>query len=230
MQDRLVFLIGSPRSGSTLLSRVLGAHSAIFAPEEPHLITPLAHLGYYDAVEEAPYDPVITRTAARALVAALPPPDRGAIRGAGLAVCVTCTDVHEYGKILVEAVLRRLGVRVVDAGVSVDPDAVVAQAMAGRADAIAVSTYSGVALYYLQALRREMVKAGLDLPVFIGGKLNQIVEDEDEEPEGDSGAPGGPSSRPVDVSDQLQDLGAVVCHQVEDMVGELLAMARERGR
>ena len=62
MQDRLVFLIGSPRSGSTLLSRVLGAHSAIFAPEEPHLITPLAHLGYYDAVEEAPYDPVITRT------------------------------------------------------------------------------------------------------------------------------------------------------------------------
>ena len=72
MQDRLVFLIGSPRSGSTLLSRVLGAHSAIFAPEEPHLITPLAHLGYYDAVEEAPYDPVITRTAARALVADLP--------------------------------------------------------------------------------------------------------------------------------------------------------------
>ena len=72
MQDRLVFLIGSPRSGSTLLSRVLGAHSAIFAPEEPHLITPLAHLGYYDSVEAAPYDPVITRTAARALVDALP--------------------------------------------------------------------------------------------------------------------------------------------------------------
>ena len=72
MQDRLVFLIGSPRSGSTLLSRVLGAHSAIFAPEEPHLITPLAHLGFYDAVERAPYDPIITRQAARALVAALP--------------------------------------------------------------------------------------------------------------------------------------------------------------
>ncbi len=72
MQDRLVFLIGSPRSGSTLLSRVLGAHSAIFAPEEPHLITPMAHLGFYDAVESAPYDPIITRTAARALVDALP--------------------------------------------------------------------------------------------------------------------------------------------------------------
>jgi hypothetical protein len=72
MQDRLVFLIGSPRSGSTLLSRVLGAHPAIYAPEEPHLITPIAHLGYYDTVEQAPYDPVITRAAARALVRHLP--------------------------------------------------------------------------------------------------------------------------------------------------------------
>jgi len=72
MQDQLVFLIGSPRSGSTLLSRMLGAHSAIFAPEEPHLITPLAHLGYFESVDEAPYDPIITRQASRALVAALP--------------------------------------------------------------------------------------------------------------------------------------------------------------
>lgn len=72
MQDRLVFLIGSPRSGSTLLSRMLGAHSKIFAPEEPHLITPLAHLGYFESVESAAYDPVISRQAARTLVASLP--------------------------------------------------------------------------------------------------------------------------------------------------------------
>ncbi|MFK7897472.1 MAG: sulfotransferase [Myxococcota bacterium] len=70
--ESLVFLIGSPRSGSTLLSRMLGAHSKIFAPEEPHLITPLAHLGYFESVDEAPYDPVITRAAARAMVGALP--------------------------------------------------------------------------------------------------------------------------------------------------------------
>jgi len=56
--DRLVFLIGPPRSGSTLLTRMLGAHSAIHAPDEPHLLTPLAHLGYYAAVERAPYDPL----------------------------------------------------------------------------------------------------------------------------------------------------------------------------
>ena len=59
VEDRLVFLIGPPRSGSTLLTRMLGAHSKIHAPAEPHLLTPLAHLGYYASVEKAPYDPVI---------------------------------------------------------------------------------------------------------------------------------------------------------------------------
>lgn len=72
LEKRLVFLIGPPRSGSTLLARMLGAHSAVRAPEEPHLITPLAHLGYFESVDAAPYDPVITRQAARALVAELP--------------------------------------------------------------------------------------------------------------------------------------------------------------
>ena len=72
MEDRLIFLIGSPRSGSTLTARMLGAHPAIHAPPEPHLITPLAHLGYHAAVDRAPYDPVITRRAHQELVAALP--------------------------------------------------------------------------------------------------------------------------------------------------------------
>jgi hypothetical protein len=71
-QERLVLLIGSPRSGSTLTARMLGAHSAIYAPAETHLLTPLAHLGYYASVEKAPYDPIITQQAARELVAALP--------------------------------------------------------------------------------------------------------------------------------------------------------------
>jgi len=71
-QDRLIFLIGSPRSGSTLTARMLGAHPAIFAPPETHLLTPLAHLGFYDSVEKAPYDPIITRQGAHELVRMLP--------------------------------------------------------------------------------------------------------------------------------------------------------------
>ncbi|MBW2295926.1 MAG: sulfotransferase, partial [Deltaproteobacteria bacterium] len=51
VEDRLVFVIGPPRSGSTLLTRMLGAHSKIHAPAEPHLLTPLAHLGFYANVD-----------------------------------------------------------------------------------------------------------------------------------------------------------------------------------
>ncbi len=72
MQERLVFLIGAPRSGTTLTARMLGAHSQVFAPVEPHLMPPLAHLGFHERVDRAPYDPVITQQGLRALVAQLP--------------------------------------------------------------------------------------------------------------------------------------------------------------
>ena len=141
--------------------------------------------------------------------------DRETIRRAGFTACVTCTDVHEYGKLLLEAVLRRLGVQVVDAGVSADPDAVAGQARAAAADLVAVSTYNGVALDYLQTLRQEMARAGLDLPIFIGGRLNQVPD-------------GSPSSMPVDVTGELEALGAVVCQRVDDMLETLVEMAQER--
>src|SRR5215510_10483523 len=76
VDERLLFAIGPPRSGSTLLARMIGAHSQVFAPAEPHLLTPLAHLGYYESVERAPYDPVISQAGIRELVAALPGGER----------------------------------------------------------------------------------------------------------------------------------------------------------
>src|SRR2546428_12271721 len=72
MQDRLIFLIGAPRSGTTLLARMMGAHSAIYQRAEPHLITPIAHLGFYGSVQKAPYDPVNAEQAIHELVADLP--------------------------------------------------------------------------------------------------------------------------------------------------------------
>ena len=72
MQERLIFLIGAPRSGTTLLARMLGAHSAVHQRAEPHLITPIAHLGYYAKVQKAPYDPQNAEQAIRELVADLP--------------------------------------------------------------------------------------------------------------------------------------------------------------
>jgi len=71
-----------------------------------------------------------------------------------------------------------------------------------------------VALDYLQALRQEMARTGLDLPIFIGGKLNQVPDD-------------SPSSMPVDVTGELEALGAVVCQRVDNMLETLVEMAQE---
>lgn len=54
LETRNVFLIGAYRSGTTMLARILGTHSMIYAGPEPHLLTPLAHLGVWVRVDKAP--------------------------------------------------------------------------------------------------------------------------------------------------------------------------------
>lgn len=72
MQGRLFFVLGAPRSGTTLLMRMLHVHPEIHSRPEPHLLTPLAHLGYDAWVDKAPYDPFQSAESIRALVADLP--------------------------------------------------------------------------------------------------------------------------------------------------------------
>jgi hypothetical protein len=72
VEDKVLFVIGPPRSGSTLLARMIGSHSLIMGRPEPHLLTPLAHLGYYAKVDKAPYDAVLAAEAQREFVADLP--------------------------------------------------------------------------------------------------------------------------------------------------------------
>ncbi len=71
-QAQLIFVIGPPRSGSTLLMRMLGSHSQIYSRPEPHLLGPLAHLGYFDNVDAAPFDHLQAAQAVREFVADLP--------------------------------------------------------------------------------------------------------------------------------------------------------------
>lgn len=72
IEERLLFVIGPPRSGSTLLMRMLAAHPEIYSRAEPHVFGPLAHLGYFDTVEKAPYDQFQAADAMRGIVAELP--------------------------------------------------------------------------------------------------------------------------------------------------------------
>ncbi len=72
MQDKLILVLGSPRSGSTLLMRMLSSHSQIFSRPEPHLLTPLAHLGYWDNVDRASFDQLQASQALHDFVSDLP--------------------------------------------------------------------------------------------------------------------------------------------------------------
>ncbi len=142
-------------------------------------------------------------------VALIAEADRAALKAAGLTVLVATTDVHEHGKLLVDEAFAQLGIGTADGGVSVDPDVLAERAAEVWPDAIALSTYNGVALRFFTELKAALGQRGLDLPVLIGGRLNQIP-------------PGSNTSLPVDVSDKLEDAGAVVCRTVADAVPALL--------
>ncbi len=94
MERSLVFVIGPPRSGSTLLMRMLSSHSMIYSRAEPHLLTPLAHLGYYDTVDAAPFDHLQAQQSVRELVEDLPRGEQDY-----LDACRAYTDVL-YGRVL----------------------------------------------------------------------------------------------------------------------------------
>lgn len=125
-----------------------------------------------------------------------------------LTVCIGTTDVHEHGKYLVEEVLKGLGVSIEDAGVAVDPEHLVSHSMDVGADVIAISTYNGVALSYSKAVKKELEQKGMDIPIIIGGKLNEIPNNSN-------------SGIPVDVTSELKKLGITPCKNLDEMLLEL---------
>lgn len=72
LHQRLFFVIGAPRSGTTLLMRMLNVHDDIYTRPEPHLLTPLAYLGLDGHVDKAPYDQLQSALSTKQFVADLP--------------------------------------------------------------------------------------------------------------------------------------------------------------
>ena len=130
------------------------------------------------------------------------------IRKARPRILVATSDVHEHGKMLIDRIAVDIGAVPLDGGVSTEADRLAALAAELQPDVIAVSTYNGIALNYYETLSRELALRGLDIPVLIGGRLNQIPE-------------GSNSSLPVDVGTQLGEAGAIVCREARELVEHL---------
>ena len=146
---------------------------------------------------------------ARREIAGLTAAERAGFARRAPRVLVATTDVHFYGKRLIETVVRRLDGHALDGGVSADPERLAALIAEGGIENVALSTYNGVALSYVRELRAACARHRVAPRLFVGGRLNEIFDD--------AGEP-----LPVDVSNEIRQCGAVPCATVQDLIRELV--------
>ncbi|HEX78207.1 MAG TPA: hypothetical protein G4O03_07355 [Dehalococcoidia bacterium] len=126
-------------------------------------------------------------------------------RAKGGKVLLLSTDVHEYAKLIMGMTLREAGVEVIDLGHSVDPGRIVKELLRGKVDAIGISTHNGMALTYARGLLQEMRDHDLEIPIFMGGRLNEMTGE----------------GLPRDVTAELVELKVIPCSDVFDMLERL---------
>ena len=194
-------LLALKRLGARRIETLWGAG----APES-------APLGRRRPIVEATLVGEIRSLAAQRL-ARVAPADRAAFARLAPGIVVATTDVHEHGKLALEFALGELGARLIDGGVSVDADDLAETVRSSGGQAVLVSTYNGIALDYVRALKSALGPAGV--PILVGGRLNQVP-------------PGSNTSLPMDVSRELESEGAIVCREIEDAVPSLLSLLEER--
>jgi len=84
-------------------------------------------------------------------------------------------DVHDIGKNITGIVLRCNGFEVIDLGVMVEKETILATAEEHHADMIGVSGLITPSLFQMEELCREMHARGLDTPLFIGGATTSAL-------------------------------------------------------
>ncbi|MBQ5438002.1 MAG: dihydropteroate synthase, partial [Bacteroidales bacterium] len=84
-------------------------------------------------------------------------------------------DVHDIGKNILSIVLRCNGFEVIDLGVMVDKETILAAAEEHHAALIGVSGLITPSLFQMEEICREMHARGLDTPLFIGGATTSAL-------------------------------------------------------
>ncbi len=118
-------------------------------------------------------------------------------------VVLTSTDVHEHALFVLHKTLKMIGASVFNIGSEKSAAQIADALIECGAEILAVSTHNGMALDFCRILHHEMAERDLNVPVFLGGRLNQTVEGED---------------LPLDVTGQLQELGFIPCQNIEEFL------------
>lgn len=124
----------------------------------------------------------------------------------GKKIVTGSTDTHEYGLWVLNNVLSDSGAQVIDGGVALDAEEILALALEASTHYIAVATHNGLCLDYGKRLIEVAKQRNQDVKIFMGGLLNGMVEGVTE---------------PIDVSDRLVQLGIYPCKEVDDLFKEI---------
>ena len=122
------------------------------------------------------------------------------------------TDVHEHAISVLQALLTQSGAEIINLGAEQNPIDVAKAVQLNNVDAILISTHNGMALEYAQRLRAELHQRHLNVPVLMGGVLNQKLENQ---------------ALPVDVRAELHQLGFHTNAQLDSGWGSFLSTGEE---
>lgn len=93
----------------------------------------------------------------------------GSMKAGKVLLATVKGDVHDIGKNIVAVVLACNGYEVIDMGVMVPADQIVSKAIEVQADIIGLSGLITPSLEEMVNVANEMQRAGLDIPIMIGG-------------------------------------------------------------
>ena len=105
---------------------------------------------------------------------------------------IASTDVHAHAITIIHELLSGAGAKITNLGAEINPDQIAGAAKSCEAQTILISTHNGMALEYANRLKTELEKQMVDIPVVMGGVLNQKTDD---------------AALPVDVTIDLKKLG-----------------------
>jgi methylmalonyl-CoA mutase cobalamin-binding subunit len=125
----------------------------------------------------------------------------------GRKVLIASTDVHAHAIRIIHELLSRAGMKIINLGAEINPDQIARAACDHDVEAILISTHNGMALEYASQLKTELEIRKVNVPVVMGGVLNQKVEE---------------TALPVDVTFQLKELGFYPSAKLESKFRELL--------
>ncbi len=170
MQDAL--MAGKKAEVEALVDRALAEGTPAADILNRGLIPGMARLGVQFKNNEVFIPEVLV--AARAMNAGLaklePHLALAGVKPKGIVVIGTVKgDLHDIGKNLVAMMLRGNGYKIVDLGVDVAPDKYLEAAKAHGAGAIALSALLTTTMVQMKAVVEAVEKAGLSVPVVIGG-------------------------------------------------------------